>query len=72
MDDILVFLIDRYGGWAVIAGVLAYLAVESILDLARDLLIDWIKDKREDAGLTEWGNVPNDDGTRATGPSDSD
>jgi hypothetical protein len=56
MDDILVFMIERYGGWAVIFAVVAYLAAESLLDLGRDLLIDWIKDKREDKGLTEWGN----------------
>ena len=58
MDDILVFLVEKYGGWSVVLGVFMYLALESLLDLGRDLLIDWIKDKREDRGQTEWGNYP--------------
>ena len=58
MGDIIVFLLENYGGWIIVAAIVGFLLLEFLLDLAKDLLIDWIKDKREDRGESEWGNTP--------------
>lgn len=58
MDDLLILILERYGTGAIIAAFILYLAIEFGLDLVRDLLIDWIKDRREDRGESEWGNRP--------------
>ncbi len=65
MGDLIVWVLENFGGWAIVAAVVAFLLAEFTLDLAKDLLIDWIKDRREDKGLTEWGNRPEDNGNNS-------
>ena len=60
MDDILVLIIERYGWIAVIGAFFLYLALEFLLDLAKDLLIDKIKAGRINQGLDEWGSQDDD------------
>lgn len=61
MGDIIVFLLENYGGWFIVTAIAGFLLVEFLLDLGKDLLIDWIKDKREDRGESEWGNTKDGD-----------
>ena len=45
MGDLLVLIIQQYGGWAVIAGIIAYFLIEMTLDVAGDLVSEWLRDK---------------------------
>ena len=45
MGDLIVYLVTQYGWWAITAGVLIYLVVESILDVISGLIGEWIRDR---------------------------
>ena len=46
MGDLIVYLVTQYGWWAITAGILIYLVIESILDVVSgyvgEVLRDWI------------------------------
>jgi hypothetical protein len=46
MNDWVIWLLENQSGWVVIVGVLVFLALEFILDIVKDLLVDKIREKR--------------------------
>ena len=47
MDDLVIFLFEKYGWGALIAGIGAYLLAEGALDI----VTDWISDKRRERNV---------------------
>ena len=52
MGDIIVFLLEKYSGWALIVFVIFYLLVEFSLDIVKDLIVDdinkWMNKRKRD------------------------
>lgn len=46
MNDFVIWLLENQSGWVVIAGVFVFLALEFILDIVKDLVVDKIRDRR--------------------------
>lgn len=45
MDTLIAFLVAKFGWVALIGGLVIYLVVESILDVASGLIGEWIRDR---------------------------
>jgi hypothetical protein len=47
MGDLIVFIVTKYGGWAIVVGVAAYFIIEMALDVAGDLVSEAIRDRMD-------------------------
>lgn len=43
MGDFLVWLLDKYSGWAILLIIAVYLFLEFVLDIVHDLFLDWLR-----------------------------
>ena len=48
MIDWLERLLENESGWVMVLGFAGFLAVEFLLDLVKDLLVDWIRKRRDE------------------------
>ncbi len=60
MDDLVIGLLEKYGGWAVVAAVVLWLGAEFVLDIVKELIMDKIKAGRINQNLDEWGSQDDD------------
>lgn len=61
MDNLIVYMIDKFGWGALVIGVGAYLVIESMLDVLSGALGDWIRtqvqkrrERRRETDYPEW------------------
>lgn len=55
MDDLIIWLVEKYGGWTLIVSITLYLAVEFGLDIVHDLVLDWLRPR-----IDKWKHGDND------------
>jgi len=46
--DWLEWLLENESGWVMILGFAGFLAVEFLLDIVHDLVMDWIRERKND------------------------
>ena len=63
MGDVIVFLLEKYSGWALIAFVIVYLLVEFSLYIIKDLVVDdinkWMNKRKKDRKRRHGTRNPN-------------
>ena len=47
MADFIIWLLETQPAWVMIVGIMGFLAAEFLLDIVKDLVIDWIRERRK-------------------------